>query len=97
MAITKSTVEGVEFHGDIKPGFDAILTDEAIAFVAELERRFGPERLALLARREETQTRLDAGWRPDFLDETREIRESDLTTSPVPDDIKDRRVEITVR
>ena len=95
MAITKSTVEGVEFHGDIKPGFDAILTDEAIAFVAELERRFGPERLALLARREETQTRLDAGWRPDFLDETREIRESDWTTSPVPDDIKDRRVELT--
>ncbi|MFO1058680.1 MAG: malate synthase A [Dongiaceae bacterium] len=72
-----------------------ILTPEAIAFVVELERRFNGERRRLLALRQERQARLDAGERPDFLAETRAIREADWTVAPLPADLLDRRVEIT--
>jgi malate synthase len=72
-----------------------ILTPDALAFVAGLQRRFGPERERLLAARTERQQRLDAGELPEFLDETRELRESDWTVSPAPAELQDRRVEIT--
>jgi malate synthase len=72
-----------------------ILTPDALAFVAALQRRFGPERERLLAARTERQQRLDAGELPDFLDETREIRESNWKIAPVPAGLQDRRVEIT--
>ena len=74
---------------------EGVLTEEATAFVAELERRFGPRRRELLAARAERQQRLAAGELPDFLPETREIREGDWTIEPVPADLRDRRVEIT--
>ncbi len=77
------------------PRANEILTDDALAFVAELERRFGPRRRGLLEARAERQQRLDAGELPDFLAETREVRESDWTVEPVPPDLLDRRVEIT--
>ncbi len=95
MAETTTAPQGVAFKAPIKDEFKHILTDEAVAFVAELERRFGARRRELLAAREVTQSRLDSGWRPDFLPETREIRESDWTVAPIPADIQDRRVEIT--
>ena len=72
-----------------------ILTPEALAFVGELHRRFEPRRLELLAARAERQARLDAGELPDFLPETRDIREDDWRVAPVPGDLQDRRVEIT--
>ena len=72
-----------------------ILTPGALAFVAELHRRFDPERRRLLAARQERQERLDAGERPDFLEETRDIRESDWQVVPAPAVLQDRRVEIT--
>ncbi len=95
--MAESTVvpKGVEFKAPIRDEYRHILTDAAVAFVAELERRFGARRRELLAAREETQKKLDAGWRPDFLEETREIREKDWTVAPVPADLQDRRVEIT--
>ncbi len=77
------------------PRLDEILSVEAVEFVSGLERRFGPRRLELLQARDERQRRLDAGELPDFLPETREIRESDWTVEPVPADLRDRRVEIT--
>ncbi len=77
------------------PRGDEILTEEALAFVAGLQRRFGLRRAELLQARAERQRRLDAGELPDFLAETREIRESDWTIDPVPADLQDRRVEIT--
>lgn len=86
---------GVEIHARMRPGFDHILTPEAVAFAAGLERRFGGERRALLARRSERQQQFDAGARPDFLRETRAIRETAWTVAPVPADLMDRRVEIT--
>jgi malate synthase len=86
---------GVIVRGAMKPGYEKVLTPEAVAFAVELEREFGPERRRLLARRAEIQRRLDAGWTPDFLPETREIREADWQVAPVPRDLQDRRVEIT--
>jgi malate synthase len=86
--------EGVSIDGVINPDFEKVLTKEAIAFVADLQRRFNPHREELLAARAERQKRLDAGENPDFLPETTEIRESDWTVAPLPQDILDRRVEI---
>jgi malate synthase len=86
---------GVIIDGDIKPGYEKVLTNEAVAFVANLQRKFNGRREELLAARVERQKRLDAGEKPDFLPETAHIRESDWTVAPLPQDILDRRVEIT--
>ena len=87
--------EGVSIDGIIQPGFEKVLTKEAVAFIADLQRRFNPRREELLAARAGRQQRLDAGEKPDFLPETAQIRESDWTVAPLPQDILDRRVEIT--
>ncbi|MDI1287392.1 MAG: malate synthase A [Reyranella sp.] len=86
---------GVIIDGEIKPGYEKVLTKEAVAFVADLQRKFNGRREELLAARAERQKRLDAGEKPDFLPETAHIRESDWTVAPLPQDILDRRVEIT--
>jgi malate synthase len=86
---------GVAIRGPMRPSYEEILTPEAIGFAAELEREFRPERRRLLARRTEIQRRLDGGWKPDFLPETKEIREGDWRVAPIPRDLQDRRVEIT--
>jgi malate synthase len=75
--------------------FDNILTPEALAFVATLHRAFESRRRELLVRRAALQARLDDGWLPDFLPETRNIREADWKVAPLPADLLDRRVEIT--
>jgi malate synthase len=72
-----------------------ILTPEGLAFVAELHRRFNGERERLLSARRERQASLDEGERPGFLEETRELRDSDWRVAPAPPDLQDRRVEIT--
>ena len=86
---------GMTINAPIKPEYAEILTPEALAFVAELHRRFEPRRRELMQKREERQQRLDAGELPDFLPETAEIRAGDWKISPLPDALKDRRVEIT--
>jgi malate synthase len=85
----------VELRRGPIPGAERVLTEEALAFVADLQRRFGPLRLDLLHRRKERQAELDAGARPDFLVSTRGVREADWTVAPAPPDLDDRRVEIT--
>jgi malate synthase len=86
---------GVELRGPLLPGFERVLTGEALELLADLARRFGPRVGALLAARRERQERFDAGQLPDFLPETRDIRESSWAISPLPADLLDRRVEIT--
>ena len=81
--------------GPVEGQVAEILTPEALAFLAELERRFGPERERLLAARVERQARLDGGELPEFLEETRAIREGDWRVAPAPADLQDRRVEIS--
>ena len=94
-APNRPQARGIELAAPMKPDHDAILTPEALAFVADLERRFGPERQRLLARRADIQAQLDDGWTPDFLSQTREIRATEWTVAPLPQDLLDRRVEIT--
>ena len=72
-----------------------VLGEAALGFLAELHRRFNDRRLKLLALRAERQIRLDAGEAPDFLSETRAVREADWKVGPIPPDLRDRRVEIT--
>ena len=86
---------GIEVTGEVTPEFAQILTPEALAFAARLARAFGPRRTELLAKRVARQVRFDAGELPDFLEETRAIREGDWSCDAVPSDIQDRRVEIT--
>ena len=87
--------QGMEITGAIKPGYERILTPDALGFVAELARAFEPRRRQLMEWREHRQADLDAGALPDFLPETRDIREGDWTIRGVPQDLLDRRVEIT--
>jgi malate synthase len=89
------TVEGVTVVAADAAGRDEILTDDALAFVADLQRRFGPNRAALLARRVKRQAELDAGVMPDFRPDTEAIREAEWTVAAAPADLDDRRVEIT--
>ena len=84
--------EGVELVG---PGDDDVLSPAALAFVARLQRELNPTRLELLERRRERQLELDAGALPDFLPQTRDVREADWAVAPAPRDLQDRRVEIT--
>jgi malate synthase len=72
-----------------------VLTPEALELVALLEREFAGRRQELLAARGERQTRIAGGELPDFLEETRGVREGDWRVAPVPRDLEDRRVEIT--
>src|SRR6516225_6480508 len=95
MTETTNLLQGVVVRGAIKRGYEDVLTSDAVAFAVELERRFGQERRRLLARRAELQERLNAGWKPDFLPETKAIREADWRVAPIPRDIHDRRIEIT--
>ena len=92
---TSDALDGIRVHGETRPGYENILTPAAIAFLAGLEREFGSERGRLLDRRAEIQQRLDGGWKPDFLPETKSIRDRDWQVAPIPADIRDRRVEIT--
>ena len=88
-------IPGVEVLAPVSESHSEILTPEAVAFLADLQRTFNGRRKELLAARHERQKRLDAGERPDFLGETRKIREAAWTVAPLPGDILDRRVEIT--
>jgi malate synthase len=67
-----------------------VLSREALEFVERLHRELNPERERLLARRKELE-----GTRPDFLEETRQIRDGDWQVTSAPPDLQDRRVEIT--
>ena len=92
---TLQTPAGVTITGAIAPRYADILTPEALAFVADLHRSFNARRLERLAARATRQTRFDAGDIPDFLPETAAVRAGDWTIAPLPQDLLDRRVEIT--
>ena len=79
----------------MEPGFEQILTPEALAFIAELHHRFGGRRRDLLDHRVARQAAIDGGQMPDFLPETAAVREASWQVAPIPADLQDRRVEIT--
>jgi malate synthase len=86
---------GIEIVSAVPLDAAGVLTEDALAFVADLHRQFNPTREALLARRQERQAEISAGAKLDFLPETREIREGYWSVGPAPDALQDRRVEIT--
>src|SRR4030095_9826085 len=90
-----SLPDGIEVRGEIASGFDQILTRDALALVAKLQRELGKRRIECLKRRQERQARLDAGESPAFSSETTPNRERAWTSAAIPPDWRDRRVEIT--
>ena len=87
--------QGMQISAPIKPGYESILTQDALELVAKLHRAFEGRRQELLKKRIERQTRIDAGEMPDFLPETAHIRAGDWKIAPLPKALENRRVEIT--
>ncbi len=86
----------VEVKGPVEGRFAEIVTPEALEFLAALHRRFDATRKELLEARAARQARFDAGENPDFLPETQSVRDDDSwRVAPAPEDLQDRRVEIT--
>ncbi len=86
---------GVQITGPITPEFAQILSKDAVALLALLHRAFEARRQELLARRAARQKEFDSGTLPDFLPQTKPIRDSQWTIAEQPEDMLDRRVEIT--
>ncbi|KAI1099302.1 malate synthase, glyoxysomal [Jackrogersella minutella] len=96
MASTESILQGVSVSGAVQPEHKKILTPQALAFLALLHRSFNNTRKALLERRVIRQAELDKGYLPDFLPETKHIRENPTWKgAPPAPGLVDRRVEIT--
>ena len=90
-----STLTAVSVRGPAVPGADHILTGDALAFVADLQRRFSTRRDELLAGRGRRRAEAARTGRLDFLPDTAAVREGDWTVASAPPDLRDRRVEIT--
>lgn len=87
---------GIAIDAPIHPGYESILTAEALELLARLHRTFEPRRRELLRLRAERQARFDAGEMPDFLPDTRHIRDDgQWKIAPLPPALECRRVEIT--
>jgi malate synthase len=89
--ITQST----RLRGALRPGYERILSRDALDFVAALARTFGPRIGELLTMRRVTQSRFDSGVKPTFRPDTAALRAGDWRCNPTPPDLQDRRVEIT--
>ena len=89
------TREGPRVRGDEVPGAAIVLGPDALAFVADLQRRFEHGRRAVLAHRGEFRASIRDGRMPGFPEETASVRASDWKVPPPPEDLRDRRVEIT--
>lgn len=87
--------KGIDFKGFKIDEYQEILTNEAKVFLLELHDKFNERRLKLLADREIEQAFFDEGNFPTFPEETKNIRESDWVCATIPQDLLDRRVEIT--
>jgi malate synthase len=86
---------GLQVATEVTPEFAEILTPDALAFLAKLQREVGSRRDQALRARQDRQLQFDAGELPDFLPATKKIRDRDWTCAPIPKDLRDRRVEIT--
>src|SRR5260221_3885030 len=91
----QSASPSVALSGRGTTEFAEILTPDALEFIAKLHRRFEPRRQELLARRAARQAEFDRGALPDFLAETKKLRDAEWTIAPQPKDMLDRRGEDT--
>lgn len=90
-----STPDGVEVVGALQEGYDSILTEDALAFLAGLHREFDARRKELLQRRDARQVEFDGGALPDFLSDTEEVRFGSWQVAATPEDLQQRWAEIT--
>ncbi|MGH9867140.1 MAG: malate synthase A [Candidatus Polarisedimenticolia bacterium] len=88
-------VGNIEVRAPLQPGYERVLTPQALAFVADLAHAFEPARREVLTRRLRRREEIRKGRMPGFLAETRGIRDADWRGALIPDDLRDRRVEIT--
>ncbi|KAI9266723.1 malate synthase A [Phascolomyces articulosus] len=97
MSVFTNTVPGVSVLGAVASKEQAaILSPEALEFVATLHRQFNQTRKSLLVKREERQLAIDQGELPDFLPETTSVRQDpNWKGAPLAPGLEDRRVEIT--
>ncbi len=95
MAILTTTQQGIDIRGSLTDAYREVLTPEALAFLTALHRRFDKRRRELLDRRVARYQEIEAGKLPDFLPETKALRDAEWTVAPIPADLQDRRVEIT--
>src|SRR2546423_10231148 len=92
---TMELVKALEVLGPVTDEQEEILSPQALEFLAELHREFNPRRLELLRQRKLRQEAIDRGEMPNFLVETKSVREGRWQVLPVPQDLQNRRVEIT--
>ena len=85
----------VDFKNVDINNYKEVLTDDALDFLVSLHNHFDAKRLELLKNRNLQQKKFDKGFLPTFPKETKEIREGDWVAAPLPQDLLDRRVEIT--
>jgi malate synthase len=85
----------IDISGPTPPEGSSVLTEKALAFVADLQARFGPRRLELLERRKRRDTEIAGGARYGFLAATEEVRRGEWKVAPTPPDLQRRHVEIT--
>lgn len=95
MSEFNASAANVRVLGHVSDAFRTVLTPDALRFLAFLHGNFEARRQELLAARVQRQKELDAGHLPDFLPETKYIRESEWRVASIPKDLEDRRVEIT--
>jgi malate synthase len=85
----------IELQGRMEPGFEEVLTPDALEFLRDLQREFGPRRRELLGARAKRRARLAAGEMLDFLPESADVRAGDWRVAAAPADMRQRWVEIT--
>ena len=90
-----TTVDELAFTQPYGEQEQQVLTAEAVEFLTELVTRFTPQRNKLLAARIHQQQEIDNGKLPGFISETASIRRSEWKIRGIPEDLQDRRVEIT--
>lgn len=98
MSHTRATLRsaaGIEIPGQINPDYAEILNEDALEFVTELVELFAPRVRELLAMRQQRQSEMDRGVLPGFPAETDAIRRDNWKAAPLPEELLDRRVEIT--
>ncbi len=93
--MTTDTQLDVQIIQELKPEYKDILTPEALEFIVNLHQKFNNTRLDLLNKRVTREEKINNGEMPDFLPETAHVRNSEWKVAPLPNDILDRRVEIT--
>lgn len=95
MILNEVLTKNVTVKSSTASDYKEVLTDDALQFLVSLHERFNKKRLQLLEKRAQQQKKFDKGYLPAFPQETKEIREGDWVAAPLPQDLLDRRVEIT--